>query len=463
MNTLIYTAGLGMLCLAMEILNLRKLLIPIILIGLAVIFGINLSNWSATGPVIFAGLDMSSMLHMDHFTVAFNAVLIFTAALIFAMSHDFYKDEQHYLSDYVAIIVFILCGAMVLTSFSNLIMLFLGIEIVSISLYILAGSRKFDLRSNEAGLKYFLMGAFASAVLLFGITLTYGASGSFELPEISAFAESSGMDSPIFLVGALLSICALLFKVAAVPFHFWSPDVYEGSPTLVTALMATLVKITFFAAFYKLMSTGFLGINEYTSDILVIVAAATMIVGNLVALSQLNFKRLLAYSGIAHAGYMILAIISIKTSSASALLFYGTAYMLATIGAFAVALPVFRATGQESIAAFNGLAQKKPFMAGMLTLSMLSIAGIPPLAGFLGKYYIFSEAIRNGYVFITLLAVIASIVGVYYYFKVILAMYTKPADATAIQPTLIYSVVMVVCVALSVLLGVWPGGMMGLL
>lgn len=463
MNTLIYTAGLGMVCLAMEILDLRKLLVPVILLGLAVIFGVNLMSWADSGPVIFAGLDMSSMLHADHFSVAFNGVLIVAAAFLFAMSHDFYKDEQHHLSDYLTIIVFILCGAMVLTSYSNLVMMFLGIEIVSISLYILAGSRRHDLRSNEAGMKYFLMGSFASAVLLFGITLLYGASGSFKLTEIASYAATYGMDSPMFLVGSLLVVCAFLFKVAAVPFHFWSPDVYEGSPSLVTTLMATLVKVSFFAAFYRLMSSGFAGIDPHTSTILVIVAAATMIVGNLVALKQINFKRLLAYSGIAHAGYMLLAILSLKTNSASALLFYGATYILATIGAFAVALPVFSSTGKETIDAFDGLGRKKPFIAGMLTLSMLSLAGIPPLAGFLGKYYIFSEAIHNGYVAITLLAVITSIIGVYYYFKVILAMYTKAGEDTEIQFPMLYSIVGIICVALSILLGLWPGGLMGLL
>ena len=452
-----------MLCLVMEIFNLRKLLIPVVLIGLAAIFGVNLMNWSATDAFMFAGLDMSNMVNIDHFTVAFNGVLIFAAALLFAMTHDFYRDEQHHLSDYVTIIVFILCGAMVLTSFSNLVMLYLGIEIVSISLYILAGSRKFDARSNEAGMKYFLMGAFASAILLLGITLTYGAAGSFEIARITAFAEASGMSSPMFLTGALLAMFAMLFKVAAVPFHFWSPDVYEGAPSLITTLMATLVKVTFFAAFYRLMSTGYAGVFAYTGTLLVFVAAATMIMGNLVALHQVNFKRLLAYSGIAHAGYMILAILSYKTNAAPALLFYGATYILATIGAFSVALPVFSSAGNASIDAFNGLGQKKPFHAAMLTLCMLSLAGIPPLAGFLGKYYIFSEAIRNGYMLLTLLAVVASIVGVYYYFKVILAMYTKPADQTPVQFPMIYVIVTCICAGLSLLFGVWPGGLTGLL
>jgi len=461
--TLIYTCCLGLLCLVAEILNVRKLLIPVILAGLAAIFFVNFMDWQHVGPIMIGGMDMAHMMKVDQFTVAFNAILIGAAALVFALSADFYKDEQHHLSDYLAILLFILCGAMVLTSFSSLVMLFLGIEIVSISLYIMAGSRKFDIRSNEAGFKYFLMGSFASAILLFGIALVYGAAGSFELSKISAFAATSGMASPMFLVGALLMVVAMLFKVAAVPFHFWSPDVYEGSPSLVTTVMATLVKVTFFAAFYRLMAGGLLGIDAYTSDILVLVAAVTMIVGNLVALNQQNFKRLLAYSGISHAGYMLLAILSLKTNSSSALFFYGASYMLATIGAFAIAIPVFNATGKETIDAFDGLGRKKPFLAALLTMSMLSLAGIPPLAGFLGKYYIFSEAIKNGYAVLTLLAVVASIIGVYYYFKVILAMYTKPGDDTDVKPTLVYTIVTLICVGLSLLLGVWPGGLMGLI
>lgn len=463
MYTLIYTCCLGLLCLAVEILNLRKLLVPMILAGLAGIFVVNFMDWQDVGPIIIGGMDMAHMMQVDSFTVSFNAILISAGALVFALSADYYKNEQQHISDYLAILVFILCGAIVLTSFSSLVMMFLGIEIVSISLYIMAGSRKFDLRSNEAGFKYFLMGAFASAVLLFGIALVYGAAGSFELSKISAFAASSGMENPMFLVGALLMVMALFFKVAAVPFHFWSPDVYEGSPSLVTMVMATLVKVTFFAAFYRLMAGGFLGIDAFTSDILVLVAGATMIVGNLIALSQQNFKRLLAYSGISHAGYMLLAILSLKTNSSSALLFYGASYMLATIGAFAIAIPVFNTAGKETVDAFDGLGRKKPFLAAMLTMSMLSLAGIPPLAGFLGKYYIFSEAIKNGYVVLTVIAVLASIVGVYYYFKVILAMYTKEGDETEVKLSPLYTIVMIICVGLSLLLGVWPGGLMGLI
>jgi len=451
-----------LLCLVVEIFNLRKALVPVVLTGLAAIFLLNAQDWSAAGPVAIGGMDMSHMMQIDHYAVAFNGLLIFLSAMIFVMSASFYKQEEHHLSDYLTILLFILAGGMVLTSFSNLVMLFLGIEIVSISLYIMAGSRKFDVRSNEAGFKYFLMGAFASAILVFGIALLYGAAGSFELAKVASYASSTGMESPMFLTGTLLVLVALLFKVAAVPFHFWSPDVYEGSPTLVTALMATVVKIAVFAGFYRLVSVGFIAVDGYTSDIIVIVAAATMIFAALVGLSQQNFKRLLAFSGISNAGYMLLAILSAKSGAASALFYYGAAYGLATMGAFAIAIPVFASTGKETIDAFDGLGKKKPLHAALLTLSMLSIAGIPPMAGFLGKYYLFSEAIRNGYPILTIVAVLTSIIAVYYYFKVILAMYTKQADEREVRTVMSYSIVMIICVGLGLLLGVLPGLLLSL-
>lgn len=456
MYTLIYTCCLGLACLVVEVLNLRKILLPLILIGLAGIFYVNYLDWHDTAPVIIGGIDMSTMMRVDHFSVAFSGLVIFAAALIFMMAGNFYKSEQHHLSDYLAILLFVLAGALILFSFWNLVMLFLGVEIVSISLYIMAGSRRYDERSNEAGFKYFLMGSFASAILLFGIALIYGASGSFQLDEIAQYAGTN-VDSTLYQVGILLIITAFLFKVAAVPFHFWSPDVYEGSPTLVTAVMSTLVKVAFFGAFYRLMANGLIGPHDDADEILMIVTGLTMIVGNLIALYQNNFKRLLAYSGISHAGYMLLAILSLNTNSSSALLFYGASYILATIGAFAVAIPVFASRDNENIEAFNGLGKKNPLMAFLLTLSMLSLAGIPPLAGFLAKYYIFSEAIKNGYVALTMIAVLASVIGVYYYFKVILAMYTRESTDVEVKPPAMYMAVMIVCAVLSLILGVYPG------
>ena len=456
MNTLIYTTVLGLLCMIAEVINLRKILIPLVIFGLATIFYINFTEWGASGDVIISGINMAHMMKVDHFSVAFSAFAIFTCMLLLIMSADFYKNEQNHISDYLAIIIFILAGTMVLFTFNNLAMLFLGIEIVSISLYIMAGSRRFDVRSNEAGFKYFIMGSFASGFLLFGIALVYGATGTFQLDKIADYAMS-GHTNSIFLVGSFLMIMAMLFKVAAVPFHFWSPDVYEGSPALVTALMSTLVKVTMFAALYRLMSSGLLGIYNYTGPILVIVTAATILLGNLTALFQTNFKRLLAYSGISHAGYMMLAILSIPTNASSALFYYGTAYAIGSIGVFAIAIPVFIAMRSESIDAFNGLSKKNPLLAGILTMCMLSLSGIPPFAGFLAKYYVFSEAFKNGYASLTILAIVTSIIAIYYYFKIILAMYTKEPNEQEVKPSAMYWLVAVICVVLSLVLGVFPG------
>jgi len=455
MNTLIYTSCLGLFCMVAEILDLRKLLIPLVLIGLGVIFYVNLGDWGQTTSYY------NNMMRVDNFSVAFSGLAIVLSALIFVLSADFYHNEEKHISDYLAILVFTLCGAMIMFSFSNMAMLFLGIEILSISLYIMAGSKQHDVRSNEAGFKYFLMGSFASGFLLFGIALIYGATNSFHIGNIAAYV-SAGQISPMFYVGMLMMLVAMLFKVAVVPFHFWSPDVYEGSPALVTAFMSTLVKIAAFGAFYRLFYLCFFDSLNYIVIILGVVTAATIILGNLVALSQTNFKRLLAYSGISHAGYLMLAVMSMKTGTASAIFYYASGYGIATIGSFAVAILVFKAMKSENIEAFNGLGKKNPFLAAALTMSMLSLAGIPPFAGFLGKYYIFSEAIKNGLFGLTITAIITSIIGVYYYFKVILAMYTKEADETSVQSNIAYTTIIIVCVSVSLLLGLFPDKLMNI-
>jgi len=439
-----------------EILDLRKILVPMIILGLAIIFYLNLEDWN------HLQFFYNNMLRIDHYSVAFSGLAIIISAFVFVLSVDFYKDDSRHISDYLAIMLFILCGAIVMFSYWNMAMLFLGIEILSISLYIMAGSKRFDVRSNEAGFKYFLMGSFASGFLLFGIALIYGATGSFHLANIATYV-AGGNISPIFYVGMMMMMIAMLFKVAAVPFHFWSPDVYEGAPALVTALMSTLVKIAAFGAFYRLFYVCFLDTIGYTSLILAIVTASTIILGNLTALSQVNFKRLLAYSGISHAGYLLLGLIGMKGGTANAIFYYSSGYAIATIGAFAVAILVFKAMKNENIEAFNGLGKKNPLLAAALTMSMLSLAGIPPFAGFLGKYYIFSEAINNGQILLTLVAIINSIIGVYYYFKVILAMYTKIPDDTVISSNVSYNIVISICLILSLLIGIYPDVLMHLI
>jgi NADH-quinone oxidoreductase subunit N len=454
MNTLIYTACLGLFGLLAEIFNLRKYLIPIMVLGLAIIFSLNLQTWNHPET------HFNGMLTDSNFSTAFSGLAIFIMLIILILAGDFYtsSDDEKHISDYMAILVFTLCGALMMFSYANMAMLFLGIETLSISLYVMAGSRRFEVKSNEAGFKYFLMGSFASAFLLFGIALIFGVTGTFSIDGIGVYmrAHADQLD-PLFIVGMLLMIFAMLFKVSAAPFHFWAPDVYEGAPSLITALMSTLVKIAAFAAFYKLLSVCFVFALGKAEIILTVSCAATLLIGNLVALTQDNFKRLLAYSGISHAGYMLLAIISLQGSTDSALFLYSAGYAVASLAAFAIAITVFKATGTESISGFNGLGKKNPLLAAGLTMAMLSLAGIPPFAGFFGKYFIFSEAMRNGYENLVFLAIISSIIGVFYYMKVIIAMYSKPANEFEVKPTFSYQLVIIVCRLLSIFIGIFPG------
>jgi NADH-quinone oxidoreductase subunit N len=342
-------------------------------------------------------------------------------------------------------------------------MLFLGIEVLSISLYVLAGSKRKELRSNEAAMKYFLMGSFASGILLFGITLIYGETGSFDLQAISNYALSGTPLSPLYYAGAGMILIALLFKVSAVPFHFWAPDVYEGSPTLTTATMATVAKIAAFAGFYRLFSTAFVPAYSTYAWVLSIVTALTIAIGNLSALNQDSFKRMLAFSGISHAGYMMLAIISFAGKTDNALFYYALAYGISSIAAFAIAISVSANVGSEKFEAFNGLGKTKPYLAAALMLAMLSMSGIPPLAGFFGKYYIFSEAVRNYHLGLVVFAVINSVIGVYYYMKVVIAMYTKTPAEVAISVKPAYSFVIALCVLLMLLIGILPSSFANLL
>ena len=449
MKSLTYTSFLGIACLVLEILNLRKVVVPIVIIALAVILGLNFTEWNGANISYY-----HDMLRADNFALAFTGLLIVTAMALVAMSGAFYNTEETKIADYISIIIFTLCGAIAMVSYANMAMLFIGLEVLSISLYILAGSKRRDIRSNEAAMKYFLMGSFASGILLFGITLVYGASGSFNLYEIAKYA--GGTVDPIFSVGVVLILIAMLFKISAVPFHFWAPDVYEGSPTLTTAMMSTMSKVAAMAAFYRLFSICFVTNFAGFAWILSVVAVLTMIVGNLTALNQDSFKRMLAFSGIAHAGYMLLAIITLYNNSSNALFFYSVAYSAASIGAFAIGIAVMKSMKSEKIEAFNGLGKRNPLLAFALTVFMLSMAGIPPLAGFFGKYYVFFEAIKAHHIGIVIVAVITSAISVYYYFKLILAMWTKDTEEGQFSADISYVSIALICLVATVALGVLP-------
>ena len=448
MNTLIAIIGLGVLCLLFEIMNFRKAIIPVTIIGLLAILGLNISEYNS--PATY----YNNMIVVNKFSVAFSSLFILLTIFLVALSYNFYENHQSKISDYIAIKIFLLSGAVAMISFGNLSMFFLGIEVLSISLYVLAASDRTSIKSNEAGLKYFLMGSFASGILLFGICLIYGAMGTFDITEISELSQSAELPS-WFFIGIILLTIGMLFKIAAVPFHFWAPDVYEGSPALTTATMSTLAKVVAMATLYKLLTAMNVEITYGFQIVIVVISIASMTVGNIMALKQTNVKRMLAFSGISHAGFMLMVLLS-ATNAAGSLLYYASAYALAGIASFSVLLYVCKNKGNEDIANFNGLGKSNPIMAAVLTASLLSMAGIPIFAGFFAKFILFTQTIQAGYLVVVIAAIINSIISVGYYFKLILAMYTKePEEATAKTPFVFYAVA-VVAIVFNIIIGLFP-------
>ena len=456
MKTLILLSGLGVVGLLSEIFNFKKLLLPLVFIGLS-------------GAAVLMGMDWNTNKHyfnemmiVDNFAVAFSVLLILITLCWFAISPKYFTDPTSE-SDHFSLVLFALIGGVIMVSFNNMIMLFLGIEILSISMYILAGSNKLSLASNESALKYFLMGSFATGFLLFGITLIYGVTGAFHLDHIAAKLSEPGLkDSTMAFAGILLIMIALAFKVSAAPFHFWAPDVYEGAPTVITAFMSTVVKTAAFAAFFRVFSVTFSGEVHLWSNTLLIMCCLTIIIGNILAVYQQSAKRMLAYSSIAHAGYMLLAILALNKTASSALLFYTAAYSVSSITSFAILLVVSNVTGKETIDSFNGLARKNPFLAAVTVIAMLSLAGIPPTGGFFAKYYIFSTAMEQGYTGAVLLAVLGSLTGVFYYFRIIIALF-KEEDSQHVQIGGGYKAVLVITTLITLILGIAPRFVAGLL
>lgn len=455
MNTLIAIIGLGVLCLLFEILDFRKAIIPVTIIGLLGVLGLTVADYNAPASYY------NNMISVNNFSVTFSSLFIVLTIFLVALSHNFYENHQTKLSDFIAIKIFLLSGAVAMVSFGNLAMFFLGIEVLSISLYILAASNRMNLKSNEAGMKYFLMGSFASGIILFGICLVYGAMGSFDISEISELSQSAEL--PVwFPIGIVLLTIGMLFKIAAVPFHFWAPDVYEGSPSMTTATMSTLAKVVAMATLFKLLTALNADLNYNFQLVIVIISIASMTVGNIMALKQSNVKRMLAFSGISHAGFMIMTLLSIGTSAGS-LLYYATAYSLAGIGAFSVLLYVCKNQNNEDITNFQGLGKTNPLLAAVLTGSLLSMAGIPIFSGFFAKLALFNQTIDAGYLVVVIVAVINSIISVGYYFKLILAMYSKePNETRTGKPFLIYAVA-IISLLLNIALGLFPSLVMDLI
>jgi len=391
-------------------------------------------------------------------TALFTKISIVTTLLLFFLGGFAFSNHRSHQSELYALMLFALCGGIILFGFQNLVTLFLGVEILSIPLYVMAGANKTDLRSNEASIKYFLMGAFATGFLLFGIAFIYGSTGTFDLYKIQEFTITNPKNIMLIL-GVILMLCAMSFKVALAPFHMWSPDVYAGSPSLITAFMASVVKISGFFASFRLMTIGFSGVTAEWINILGVFLIITLLLANAMGLAQTNAKRMLAYSSVSHAGYIGLVFFGMNTLSTYTLAFYLFAYSLATVGVFMCLIWVEKIKRETSFGAFKGLAKTEPLLAVVATISLLSMAGIPLTAGFMGKFSLFAQALtKDDNTFLVIVAVLGSAISIAYYLRLIIAMFffKETTFKTSEKVTVTYNIVAVVIIASLVILGVFP-------
>lgn len=448
MNALILSAVLGVIMMFSGIvLKKNKHVRNVAIAGILLLLLVNVLEMGGT---VFFKFDTRNMIAFDRFALLFNTIAFVSTLLYLLLSAGEMEKVGIKYAEYLALIFFILCGITLTSSFKSLLILFLGIEIISIPLYILTGSDKKNLKSNEASLKYFLLGAFSTGLLLMGIALIYGAQGSFDTHKISLL---NGLPSPLLVAGMLLLLFSMSFKVSAAPFHFWTPDVYDGAPTVFTSFMATIVKAAVFIAFIRLFDEAFGPLQQNWQLLIAIITAATLFIGNITAVFQQSVKRMLAYSSIAQAGFMMLSLLAMNTDAKEGILLYVTAYSLATIGIFAVLIKM----KDYTFDGFNGFAKHQPLLAAVTTIFLLSLAGIPLTAGFLSKFYMLKAAMGTGkYLWLVIFAVLMAAVSVYYYFRIIQAMYFKEGDKQSIEVTPLFKWVLVFLAALVILLGIFP-------
>ncbi len=448
MNALIISAVLGVVMMFASFLLRQKVVIRQVAIGGLILLLV--SNILETYGTVFFRVDTHGMMAFDRFALLFNSIIFFATLLYFLLSaKDMEKVGVSY-AEYFALIFFILCGIILGSSFKSLLILFLGIEIISIPLYILTGSDKRNLKSNEASLKYFLLGAFSTGLMLMGIALIYGAKGTFDT-EAGVFL--TGKPSALLVAGMILLLFSMLFKVSAAPFHFWTPDVYDGAPTVFTSFMATIVKAAVFIAFIRLFDDAFGMLQVEWRLWLAVVTAATLFIGNITAVFQQSVKRMLAYSSIAQAGFMLLAVYAMNTEAKEGLLLYSAAYSFATIGIFAV----LAKKTDHSFDGFNGLGRQQPLIAAALTIFLLSLAGIPLTAGFLAKFYMLKATLATPQgLWLGIFAVLMAAVSVSYYFRLIQAMYFKEGEGQPIVTSGTFRITLLALAVFVILLGIFP-------
>lgn len=412
--------------------------------------------WRGAGWKAFGG-----MVSVDPLSSFFAALIFVISILVVSISIDYAERAGIGFGEYYALILFAAVGMLLMAMGTNLLVIFLGLEVMSISMYVLAGVMRDDARSVEAAFKYFLLGAFASAFLLYGIALIYATSGSL---DIAAVAAAVSTPPTILIAAAALLLVGFAFKIALVPFHMWTPDVYQGAPTSITAFMATGVKTGAFAAFLRVFFSGLPMLQPYWVDCLWVLAVITMTAGNIIALLQEDIKRMLAYSSIAHAGYILVGLVAGDELGRSGVLFYLLAYSLMNIGAFTVVIMLGnKRERRDMITDYSGVGFQHPLLAVCMAIFMFSLAGVPPTAGFMAKFYIFSAAVKGGYYWLAVIGVLNSAVAAYYYLRVLVYIYFREPQRGVENGRSLTAAIAIGAVACGVIyLGLFPSAILSI-
>ncbi len=456
MNAILLSAILGVVMMICSVVVQNKSAFKYI--AAAGLFILLVANILSIYGVDMFVIDTKNMLNFNRFGLFFNSIIIASTFIYILLSGKQIERTGNYVSEYFALIFFVLCGVCILTSYTNLLMLFIGIEILSIPLYILTGSDKKNLKGNEAALKYFLMGAFSTGLMLMGIALIYGASATFDLESIHKIFDSQSGASFLEIMGLLLILVSMCFKVSAAPFHFWAPDVYDGAPAVFTSFMATIVKAAAFFAFIKLFDARMMRFNPALNWVdwrmlLAFIIIATLFFGNITAIFQQSVKRMLAYSSIAQAGFMLFAVFCESDVSVEGILLYTVAYSLATIGIFSILIKMKDYTFEG----YNGLAKTQPQLAFANTVFLLSLSGIPLTLGFFAKFYMLAAVVKTGnYMWLVIIAVLFAAISVYYYFRLIQAMYFKEGTPETEEILPSFKAGVLLLAALIILFGIFP-------
>jgi NADH-quinone oxidoreductase subunit N len=439
-------------------------------VALALCFGI---TYSQMGGRLTA---FSDLVVIDPYASFWKLLLYLVSGLTIILSMAYLKVERIHLGEYYGFLLLSLAGMMIMVSAADLLTIYLGIELMSLSLYVMAGFKRFEAQSLEASAKYFVLGAFSSGILLYGISLLFGMAGSTRLSGIAETVTARGLNDSSLLIAMILLVVGFGFKIAVVPFHMWTPDVYQGAPTSVTAFMAVASKAASFGAFLRVFLEGLGGLKTNWYGLFLMVCIATLVLGNFVAIVQTNIKRMLAYSSIAHAGYALIGVVVAGQAAdpqtlslgVSSVMLYLVVYAFMTLGAFAL-VGMLRKGGLEGddIEDFTGLAKRQPVTAFLMLIFMVSLAGIPPTAGFIGKFYLFLAAVNAGLAWLAVIGVLLAAVSAYYYLRVVMVMYMRePLPSHGLAPTLAtspaISIVLACTVAGVILLGLFPGPLFSL-